>query len=207
MTVADAGRAAGGGQLLRDPMACRPWPLPGVRRACRASAQEREAQAGHGACILPPAIGRCCQMTHIPGDPPIGVIASRVIAFDGRPRFQVRMGRPTLAPKGDLWFRAHEIVGPLTGRKERLGAVDAMPALANALGRASVGLGICAKKAEGRCPGRTRRGMPACPRCRNAPRVRSAARPVCHTAARQAEGLPPAWRLRGCHVNECRRTC
>ena len=89
-------------------------------------------------------------MPNIPSDPLIDVIASRVMEVDGKPQFHVRIGRPTLAPEGDSWFCAYQIVGPLTNRKGRFGGEDAMQALVNALYCASVDVEICAENAQGR---------------------------------------------------------
>lgn len=89
-------------------------------------------------------------MPNVPGDEPIDVIASRILEVDGKPQFHVRIGRPALAPEGDCWFCAYEIVGPLTNRKGWFGGEDAMQALVNALYCASVDVEISAENAKGR---------------------------------------------------------
>lgn len=89
-------------------------------------------------------------MPNVPSDELMDVIASRTMEVDGKPQFHVRIGRPTLAPEGDCWFCAYEIVGPLTNRKGRFGCEDAMQALVNALYCASVDVEISAENAQGR---------------------------------------------------------
>jgi len=81
---------------------------------------------------------------------PMDAIALRTLEVDGTPQFHIRIGRPVLAPEGDCWFCAYEIVGPHTTRRGQFGGEDSMQALVNALYGASIDVKVSAENASGR---------------------------------------------------------
>lgn len=81
---------------------------------------------------------------------PIDVIATRLLEVDGKPGFEIRIGRPVRAPEGDCWFCPYEVLGPQTQYRSRFGGEDSMQALVHALYAAAVNVEISTENQEGR---------------------------------------------------------
>lgn len=101
----------------------------------------------------------------MPDAEPLDVIALRILEVEGGPNFQIRLGRPKLAPEGNCWFCHYEIADPLTKRKGRSGGEDAMQALVLALNMLAVDVEVSEENGLGRlsCLGSKDFGLPVPP--------------------------------------------
>lgn len=71
------------------------------------------------------------------------VIAERRYQVRGMVDLVLRIGKPEPFPDGRDFLCPYEIDGPLTQRMSSFGGVDAVQALLNALGAATVNLELC----------------------------------------------------------------
>jgi hypothetical protein len=83
-------------------------------------------------------------------DPGFDPIATRILVCDGKPGFEIRLGRPALAAEGDCWFCTYEVQGPLTQARVKMGGEDAMRALVLALQALAVEVEVSAENKAGR---------------------------------------------------------
>lgn len=77
------------------------------------------------------------------------VIAERRYQVRGMDDLVLRIGKPEPFPDGRNFLCPYEIDGPLTQRRSHFGGVDAVQALLNAVGAATIDLELCEEVVQG----------------------------------------------------------